>query len=373
MLQANARMKSKRILFICPYPFNVAPSQRLKFEQYYPYFKEAGYEIEISPFINNAFWNIIYKKGNFVQKAFHTFSGYSKRIKDLFRLRHYDIIYIHLWVTPFGFPFFERLYRVFGKKIVYDIDDLVYLSDVKSKAHEIVNFIKGRKKPLYLMKSSDHVITCTPYLDQFVRKYNQRTTDISSTVNTELYSPKKDYTVDDKFVIGWSGSHSTLKYLHLLDNVFLDLAKRHSFKLLVMGVGDDSFAINGVDVEAIPWDEKYELEVINRFDIGVYPLPDEKWVLGKSGLKAIQYMAMGIPTVATAVGANFRVIENGISGFLVKDQREWIDALEKLLSDASLRRCIGMEARRRVEDFFSVKANKGTYLNILQLLEGKVK
>ena len=180
-------MANKKLLIICPYPLNVAPSQRLKFEQYYPYFKSEGYEIEISSFISIKFWRIIYKEGFFFQKLFYTVKGYFKRINDLFRLRKFDVVYIHLWVTPFGWPLFERLFRLSGRKIVYDVDDLIYLKGVKSKAHSVVDLLKGRKKPIYLMKKSDHVITCTPYLDEFVRQFNPNTTDISSTVDTTVY------------------------------------------------------------------------------------------------------------------------------------------------------------------------------------------
>jgi glycosyltransferase involved in cell wall biosynthesis len=359
-------MKGKKVLFVCPYPLNVAPSQRLKFEQYYPYFEEAGFGVEVSSFINKAFWKIIYKRGNFFSKVFYTILGYARRIVDLSKLPQYDIVYIHLWVTPFGAPVFEWLFKKWAKKIVYDIDDLVYLGNIKSQANPVITWIKGRNKPLFLMKHADHVITCTPYLDEFVRKYNPNTTDISSTVDTFLYHPKMNYSEKDEFIIGWSGSHSTSKYLHLLDEVFRQLSKAYSYKLLVMG--DPKFTMEGVKVEAMAWKEKYEIEVISRFDIGVYPLPDEEWVMGKSGLKAIQYMALGIPTVATAIGANFRVIDDGISGFLVKTEKEWIEILSRLIKDAGLRMSVGKAARQKVEACFSLNANAHKYLNILQKL-----
>ncbi len=92
------------------------------------------------------------------------------------------------------------------------------------------------------------------------------------------------------------------------------------------------------------WSSASEVTDLQRIDIGLYPLPDEEWVLGKSGLKALQYMALGIPTVATAVGANFRVIEDGVSGFLVRSDSEWIDALSRLIDDPELRLRIGQNA-----------------------------
>jgi glycosyltransferase involved in cell wall biosynthesis len=357
-------VRKPKVLFVCPYPENVAPSQRLKFEQYYNHFREAGFDLDHKSFISASFWKIIYKKGYLFQKAFYTIAGYFRRLITLFTLSRYDIVYVHLWVTPFGPPFFEWLYRTFSKRLIYDIDDLIYLGNVKSKAHPLVGIIKGIKKPLYLMKAADHVITCTPHLDKFVRRYNNNTTDISSTINTSVYIPKTDYKTEGKFIIGWSGSYSTSKYLHLLDDVLKDLAKQYDFELVVMG--DEQFQLDGVQVRAIAWKEEYEVEVIRKFDIGLYPLPNEEWVLGKSGLKALQYMALGVPTIATAIGTIFRIIQDGENGFLAKDNSEWKQHLISLIIDQKLRESTGRNAADTVEKNYSVKANKDTYLAILQ-------
>lgn len=353
---------TKKMLVICPYPEDVAPSQRLTFEQYYNYFREQGYEVETSSFISKEFWQFIYKKGNVFSKVFYTGKGYWQRMKDLLRLRHYDVVYVHLWVTPFGPPIFEWLFRKVAKKIIYDIDDLVYIGQ-KNKAHPFVSVIKGKKKPIQLIKHADHVITCTPYLDQFVRKFNQHTTDISVTINTKRYQPKTDYSTIDKFTIGWSGSHSTSKYLHLLDDVLRELATEIEFKLLVMG--DVTFTIPGVEVEALPWKEEYEVDTISRFDVGLYPLPDEEWVLGKSGGKALQYMALGVPTVATAIGAIYRIINDGENGFLAASQADWKAHLLKLSANQALRERVGKAAAATVQQRFSVDANNEVYLSIL--------
>jgi glycosyltransferase involved in cell wall biosynthesis len=355
----------KRILVLCPYPKDVAPSQRLKFEQYYESFREAGYEVVVSPFISYKFWKIIYRRGELLHKVFYTITGYGRRIADLFSIWSYDVIYVHLWVTPLGPPLFERMVRLFAKKIIFDIDDLVYLKDIKSKANPLISKLKGAQKPLYMMRVSDHVITCTPYLDSFVRKLNPRTTDISSTVDTDRYKPRQDYKIrEEKVVLGWSGSLSTSKYLHLLDNVFKTLKRKVDFKLLV--IGDKDFKMDGIDVEAHAWSKEIELPTISRFDIGLYPLPDEEWVYGKSGLKAIQYMAMGIPTVATAIGTNFRVIENNYDGFLVNNETEWVECLDSLIKDEGIRKRIGLKSAVTVEQKFSIRANKDKYLSIIR-------
>jgi glycosyltransferase involved in cell wall biosynthesis len=357
----------KRILVLCPHPENVAPGQRLKYEQYFDYLRENGYDITVSPFQTKALWDILYKKGNLGKKVAWVLFGYFKRVLDLARLHSFDGVFVFLLVTPLGPAFFERLCRSLARKVVYDIDDLVFLGRT-SEANKIVSALKGTSKYFYMMKCADHVITCTPYLDEVVRKYNTNTTDISSTINTDTYRPKIRYSNDARLVVGWSGSFSTAPYLKLISRALQRLRQKVDFELLV--IGDATFRMEGIDVEALPWTESTEVRDLSRIDIGLYPLPDEQWVYGKSGLKALQYMALGIPTIATAIGTNFRVIEDGVSGYLVRSEDEWVDRLERLALDPDLRRRIGEAARRRVEERFSIKANRDTYLRIFREVYG---
>jgi glycosyltransferase involved in cell wall biosynthesis len=151
----------------------------------------------------------------------------------------------------------------------------------------------------------------------------------------------------------------------LLESVLKKISLKYKVRIHVLG--DENFKIEGVDnLKSMAWSEEIELQEMQRFDIGIYPLPNEEWVLGKSGLKAIQYMALGIPTVAAAVGANFRVIENGVSGVLVENEEEWENALIAYIENPELRRAHGLAARKRVEENYSVAVNAPTYLSILE-------
>lgn len=343
----------------------MAPSQRLKYEQYFDFLSKNGYEFHIRPFVSVSFSKVVNKKGHFLQKVLFTVIAYLQRIMVLFTIRKYDVVYIHLWVTPIGLPFFEFLFALFSKKMIYDIDDLIFLKGTKNASNRIVNVLKGRRKPIFLMKKANHVITCTPFLDAFVKNYNTSTTDISSTVNTDFYIPKTNYALtNQQLTIGWSGSHSTSKYLYLLESVFRELTEMGvNYKLLVMG--DEKFKMEGINYEAIPWSRENEIEVIRSFDIGLYPLPDTQWILGKSSLKAIQYMSVGVPTIASALGTTSRVIDHEVNGFLVHNHKGWIDAIIQLYKDENLRKSIGERAVIKIESNYSVNANKHTYLNIL--------
>ncbi|MEI7473041.1 MAG: glycosyltransferase family 4 protein [Chitinophagaceae bacterium] len=358
--------KNKKILIICPHPVGYVPGQRLKYEQYFNHWRNNGYELTIKPFFSESTQQVLYKKGHYISKITGTLGGYFKRLALLFSIRRHDLVYVFLWVTPFGPPFFEWLTRKTAKKIIYDIDDLVFLK------HRIAEpwyayLLKGREKPIYLMKTANHIITCTPYLDEFARKYNQHTTDISSTINTDHYKPVNKYTNDHQIVLGWSGSHSTLRMLKLILPALIELKKSLDYKLVVMGGTD--IDIPGIVTEKLEWTEEKEISTLQKMDIGLYPLPiDEEWVKGKSGLKALQYMALGIPTIASNCGCNDRVIENGVSGFLVSTQEEWVEKIILLANDAALRKSMGRAARETVEKTYSVKANEAVYLKILDSL-----
>ncbi len=356
--------RKNKVLFLCPYPFNVAPSQRLKFEQYYPVFREAGYQITHSSFVTTAFWKIIYKRGKYLPKSFFTLLGYGKRCFDLVRLPFYDVVYVHLWVTPFGPPLFERLVRMLARKMVYDIDDMIYLKEQTSKANPIINSLKGKGKPIYLFRSSDFVLTSTDAIQEYASTFNNNVVKVPISVDTERYLPKQDYNIENrKLIIGWTGSLSTSPYLHLLDNVLKELSRDFDFRLLVMG--DQDFRIEGVDVEAVSWSASYEVSTIAKFDIGLYPLPNDPWVYGKGGGKALQYMSLGVPTVATGIAYNLKIIQDGENGFLVNTESEWRNALARLMQDAELRKNIGKKGVKTVEDQFSINANKSVYLDLL--------
>jgi glycosyltransferase involved in cell wall biosynthesis len=172
------------------------------------------------------------------------------------------------------------------------------------------------------------------------------------------------YSNSEKLILGWSGSHSTAKYLFLIKDVLVELYKTHPFRLLVMGT--NNLDIEGLEITRVNWSEEVEIPTIQQFDIGLYPLPDELWIHGKSGLKALQYMACGIPTVATKVGeAIQRVVTDKEDGFLVYSADEWLSALKNLIENPELRKSMGQKARKKVVDFYSIDSNKNKYLEIL--------
>jgi len=362
--------KKKKILVLCPYPMNCAPSQRLKFEQYYNYFEENGFQVTVSSFVTKKFWKILYKEGYFFKKAYFTLIGYVIRFLDLFRLCRYDIVYVHLWATPLGPPLFERFVRFFSKKIIYDIDDMVFLGHA-SYANKPMKFLKSKSKIYFLTKYANHVITSTPALSEFAKKYNSNVDEIPATINTNLYISKSNYRINDTFILGYSCSHSTSKYLKELEPVFIKLLNTNiKFKVLVIGDIYFKFTNKEIPLETIEWNIENEKKYLSLMDIGLYPLNNEPWVLGKRGGKILLYMAHGLPIIASAIGTNLQTFENYKDAILIPYQNndEWLNTILHLYQNQELRESLGKNARKKVESLYSTIVNYKNYLKILNSL-----
>lgn len=352
-----------RILVLCPYPQGVAAGQRLKYEQYLDDWRAAGFDVTVSSFMDLATWDTAYGTGNLLGKIAGTVRGHLRRLRDLTRLRRYDIVYISMWVTPFGTSWMERLTRTLSRSLVYDIEDNLLTEDGAPVGFR--QRLKNRGKARFLLERADHVITASPFLLDRFRALNARR-DVSliyPSVDTDTFRPREGHSSEAKPVIGWTGTFSSEPYLDLLRPVFQGLARRVDFKLIV--IGNFSYSLPGVDLEVLTWSRAEEVAQMQRLDIGVYPLPDDDWVLGKAGLKVIQYMAFGLPSVSSAIGTATLQVTDGVDGFLVRDDTEWLDVLERLCRDAALRRRIGDAARSQAVAHYSREATSAKYLSVL--------
>ena len=358
-------MKQKRkILVICPFPQGVAAAQRLKYEQYFDHWRDNGYEVVVSSFMDMTMWKVVYTKGNYTQKILGTLKGYVRRLLNIFFLTRVDVVYVHMWVTPFGTSFFERIFRMLARRLIFDIEDNV-LMEKANEINPLAKILKGHGKTTYMIKAADHVITSSPFLNDYCLEINKKKacTYISSSVDTNRFVPVNSYSNSEIITIGWTGTFSSKVYLDLLRNVFLELKKRCDFRLRI--IGNFQYDLPGFNLEVIQWTKANEVRDLQGIDIGVYPLPQDDWVLGKSGLKAIQYMAFGLPAVATSVGTTPKIINHKENGWLVKTENEWVDALETLIKNPELRRKIGEAARKTVLENYSTDVIKSTYLLIL--------
>lgn len=173
---------------------------------------------------------------------------------------------------------------------------------------------------------------------------------------------KDQYT--DKVTIGWTGTHSTLKYLALILSPIQELEKIYHFDFVVIADKKPDFQLKSL--RFIKWNKQTEIEDLLRINIGLMPLSDDPWTNGKCGFKALQFMALGIPALASPVGVNYEIIDDGENGFLCRSENEWLEKLKLLLKNRELRYLMGQKGRKRVEENFSVDANRENFLSLFR-------
>jgi glycosyltransferase involved in cell wall biosynthesis len=338
-----------RVLFIVPYP-KEGPSNRFRVEQYLPYLKERGIGYSLRPFYNSYLYRILYKKGRYAQKIFLVLFFALRRLGDVFKSLRYDVVFIHREASPFAGYFFESLFRKFAKTLVYDFDDSIF-----------------QKKPLkteQVIAVADAVIAGNNFLAAYAARLNKNVVILPTCIDTVIYKPRAYAARRNKVVIGWIGTSFTAIYLDLLRDVYIRL--HNKFDNIEFRVIGAAYKIPGVPLICREWSLGSEVAELRDFDIGVMPLFDDDWAKGKCAFKIIQYMAVGIPAVASRVGMNVEVIKEDNDGFLVSSQKEWADKLSLLIENSGLRQRMGDAARHKAERLYSVEANKDRFLKIIE-------
>jgi len=366
-----------KVLFLFPYPVGKSPSQRFRFEQYLEILKSAGIEFDLAPFWDMKSWSDLYRPGRYLQKAFGLLRGIIRRFLILLAVSRYHFVFIHREALPLGPPVIEWfLFRVFRKKIIYDFDDAIWLPNT-SEENSMVSPFKWHSKVKSICRWSYKVSCGNSYLADFAKQFNASVIINPSTVDTltlhdpaqHEVSPKKPGDLRTKsgetISLGWTGSHSTLKYLDSLVPVLQKLESTYpQLRLVVIADKKPSLAVRSLTF--LPWLEDREIEDLLQVDIGIMPLSDDVWTRGKCGFKALQYMALGIPAVASPVGVNTEIIDHGVNGFLCVTEEEWLAWLRTLIDSPTLRKEMGQQGRRTVIDHYSVLSNTPTFLSLFE-------
>ena len=364
-MQKNNRI----VLFLFPYPLGHAPSQRFRFEQYFGLLREEGYTVECQSFLSESGWRVLYTKGNLIRKFVSVAAGFVRRI-GLFAgpVQRASFVFIHREAAPVGPPVLEWLIaRAFGKKLVYDFDDSIWLPNT-SEENKFVSRLKWHSKVKRVCRWSHVVSAGNGYLAQFAQAYAARVTINPTTVDAHhRHLPATPPAPASGVVtIGWTGTHSTLRYLSGLEPVLKQLEATFGDRLRFLVIANREPNLSLRNLVFLPWSEAREIDDLRRIDIGIMPLQEDAWSKGKCGLKALQYMGLGIPTVASPVGVNIEIIRDGESGFLCSDFQCWQKTLSRLIGDAALRARIGAAGRNRVLTTYSTESNRDVFLSLFR-------
>jgi glycosyltransferase involved in cell wall biosynthesis len=351
------------VLVFIPYRYDTAPGQRFRIEQWASALASAGVRFRFVPFQSERLYRVVHARGRAAEKAVELLRGVGRRLRFLAGMgREWDVVFLYREMAPFGPPVLERLLAAKGVPIVYDFDDAVYLPDV-SEANRAFARWKWVSKVATICRLATHVTVGNPHLTEWARPYARAVTMVPTTIDTDSYKPKEHADITGRAIVGWSGSLSTIKHLRTIEGALRRLRQSVDFELHV--VGDRRYTAPGLDVQSKDWTAQTEVSDLRSFDVGIMPLPDDEWARGKCGLKALQYMGVGVPTVVSAVGVNADIVDDGQNGFIAKSEDEWVGKLHHLLVDEQLRTRFARAGRRTVEERYSAKVQAPRFHDLL--------
>jgi glycosyltransferase involved in cell wall biosynthesis len=352
------------ILFLVPYPIGRSPSQRFRFEQYLPALMQQGHSYQLESFLTESAWSILYKPGHTGAKVISILGGFWRRLNLLFRVSAYDFVFIHREAAPLGPPILEWLIaKAFRKKVIYDFDDAIWLANI-SEANHLAADLKWHHKVASICRWSYKNSCGNAYLASYALQFNLSTIINPTTIDTEqLHNQVRDQAAPGRLVIGWTGTHSTLKYLDQLVPVLAKLeAEGLDFEFRVISNQPPALPLRSLVF--VPWCKNTEIADLLTFNVGLMPLEDDPWAKGKCAFKALQYMALGIPALVSPVGMNTEVVQNDYNGYICATADDWESRLRQLLANPSLRQRLGLAARVTVVERYSVLANMANFLQL---------
>ncbi|HEU5167826.1 MAG TPA: glycosyltransferase [Chitinophagaceae bacterium] len=350
------------IHFWVPYPIGVAPSQRFRVELFLPRLDKEGYSFKLLTFLDKKAWDILYKPGHRFLKAWGTVKGFFRRIDHLFQSTKADYIFIHREATPLGPPVFEWLLaKIFRKKIIHEYDDAIWIPGGEDISF-MKKWLKATWKIKYIIKWSYKVVAGNDFLCEYARKYNAAVFLIPTVVDTEHgHYKQKDQNEGSKIVVGWTGTHTTLHNLEVIEGVIPELKKEIDFDFFIISNKPPDWNFDFIYKQ---WELETEQEDLLKMHIGIMPLKEGPWFEGKCGFKLIQYLSCGIPTIASPVGVNPKIIHHKENGFIAANKKEWIEYLKILISDPQLRSKMAEKGRKHVVDEYSLTSASINFLTL---------
>jgi glycosyltransferase involved in cell wall biosynthesis len=346
-----------RILFLPRYSPRGA-SSRYRIWQYVPLFELAGHQVEVQQLLDDKYLEGLYQNGR--RPWTSLVRGYGERMLRALRVSRFDAVICEQEILPFLPDSAELFVLRRSRRFFVDYDDNAYS---KYSAWPLL-----RKRIPRIMAAAETVVVGNNYLADYARQFSQSVRVIPTVVDLSRY-PDRAGAVSDTVRVAWIGTPVTANLLKSLLPVMEKLQDSHpklSFRLI--GSGRNSLP-EGLRAEVLPWTEETETQLLAECDIGIMPLPDNEFTRGKCGLKLIQYMACGMPVVASPVGVNREIVEEGRNGYLASSDEEWFQALDRLIASPELRTRLGEYGRSKVAAGYTLEYGFARWQEILDRRE----
>jgi glycosyltransferase involved in cell wall biosynthesis len=345
-----------RVLVLTPYPYGTTAGPRSSFELWERVLRQADIWLDYAVFQTDRLHQSLYAHGQTARKALEMARSYVQFVPKVRRIDEYDAVLVNREATLIGPAVVERWVTWRGKPMIYLLDDPLYIP-YRSPANGWLSYLKCFGKVKTLCRSSAVVLANSPSHCAFARKYDANVWQIPSVVDAERYSGWIPSSRDagERARVGWSGSPSTVGNLEVIRGPLEMWSRRDDTELVMIGAPD--FGLPDIPHTAVEWRPETEVEDLRRLDVGLVPVQRNAWTPHKFFLKLVQYMALGIPPVATPLGCNPTVIDEGETGFLAHDDAQWQSAVERLVGDAELRERVGTRAAEVARERYTLQAN----------------
>ena len=337
-----------RVLFLTRYASG-GPSSRYRVMQFLPHLDRAGIEYRLEPLLDDHYLTARFsgRRPGLGYLAARSLA----RVRVLLGSRGFDVVFVQKELFPWAPPIVEWALSIARARVILDIDDAIHLP---YRGRPLL----GRKIPTAIARAS-LVLAGNRWLADYARAFNPNTVHFPTVVDAERFTPRVGRPAEGRVVVGWMGSPETARFLADAAPAVARAQAQADFVLRV--VGDDRFAVPGVEVEARAWTYEREADELRGFDVGVMPLRDDEWAKGKCSLKLLQYMGAGLATVSSPGGSVGDIVRDGDNGFIARTGDEWTDRLLTLVGDAERRARMGGCAREWVLAHYNL-ANYGPRL-----------
>jgi glycosyltransferase involved in cell wall biosynthesis len=347
-------MAPMRVLVLTPYPYGTTAGPRSSFELWERVLRDAGITLDYAVFETDRLHAILYQRGHAAEKALEMARAYARFLPRAGKAREYDAVLVNREATLIGPALVERWVARQGAPLIYLLDDPLYIP-YRSPSNGWLSYLKFFGKVETLCRLSAVVLANSPSHFAFARKHNANVWEIPSTVDAELYTGWMPSPDAGPVCVGWSGSPSTVANLQVIRGPLRALGERKDVELLLIGARD--FEVPGVRHTGLEWRAETEVDDLRRLDVGLLPVPHTPWTPHKFYLKLVQYMALGIPPIATPLGSNPAVIDDGETGFLARDEADWQRIVDRLVGDPGLREQVGRRAAEVARQRYTLQAN----------------
>ncbi len=344
------------VLALVPNQYGHAPGQRSSIELWDSVLEQAGIKIHYAPFETERLREVLYQPGHYGTKISEMLRAYADRIRLMGRLDQYDAVFVYREAALLGPAFLENMVARRRKPIIYQLDDPLFVP-YTSPSNGYLSYLKFFGKISKICRLAKVVIVNSNQIREFAAQHSNNIWQVPCVVDTKQYEYRPELLGEGSATpcVGWTGSPTTVGNIRIVAGALRKLSER--VKYCVHLVGGTEFDLPGVAYTAQAWSAETEIADLRKMQIGMVPLPVNEWNKRKFYMKTAQYMALGIPPIATPLGSNPDVIEHGVTGFLADTEDQWVTYLQRLIEDDELRLQMSERAAAKARAEYSLASN----------------